>query len=150
MAGFTWKYNLGGGRPLIHTMVNDATETLTQGDYLSLVSGETKLFTTNDALMLGTFQGTHDPGDMVSGLMGTASIVSSTTRLKVIVNPDAVYEGADANDRAYGVSLDLGGSTGAMAIATSSNADIQVVEDKRQASDPTRFIAKPGEHVYHP
>ena len=149
MAGFTWKYNLSGGRPLIHTLLTGTAEVYTQGDMLSISSGLTEISATNDTTFLGTFQGAADPSDMTDGSSGVMT-TTSTTKIKAIVNSDAVYETADASDRLYAITLDGAGTTGARTVAATSNADFTVVEDKRQSSDPTRLMVTPGEHVFHP
>ena len=145
MAGFTWKYNLSGGRPLIQVLLPGTAEVYTQGDMLSVGSGLTEISATNDTTFLGTFQGALDPAHMsAAGVMTT----TSTTKIKALVNPDAVYETADASDRLFGVTLDVAGTTGAMTVGATSNADFTVVEDKRRAADPTRLMITHGEHVF--
>ena len=138
--GFEWKYNVGGGRPLILTLLMKDTETLTRGDMLNVESGEVDLCATGDAAIAGVFVGPENPDDAVDGKPGTVSGTDSTTLVKVIVNPDAVYE--DAND----TSARLAGATGAQTIAESSNTECVVVERKRQASDPTRVMICSSAH----
>ena len=136
--GFEYRYNLSGGRPLILTFLMKDTETLTRGDMLNIESGEVDLAVTSDAAIAGVFVGPEDPNDAVDGKPGTVSGTDSTTLVKVIVNPDAVY--ADANDtnaRLAGATLDISGATGAQTLAASSYTEFVVVERKRQASDET-------------
>lgn len=151
MAGFEWKYNLSGGRPLIHTLVAKDTETLTKGDLLNLESGEVDLAATADTAIIGALQGAEDPDKEVnsSGVKtpGVVYCTDSTTVLKVIVNPDAVYATADANARNVGATLDISGATGAQTVATSSNTEFTVVERKRTTSEDTRVIIM---HALHP
>lgn len=145
--GFEWKYNVGGGRPLILTLLMKDTETLTRGDMLNVESGEVDLCATGDAAIAGVFVGPENPDDAVDGKPGTVSGTDSTTLVKVIVNPDAVYE--DANDtsaRLAGATLDISGATGAQTLAASSNTEFVVVERKRQASDPTRVMICSSAH----
>ena len=126
--GFEWKYNVGGGRPLILTLLMKDTETLTRGDMLNVESGEVDLCATGDAAIAGVFVGPENPDDAVDGKPGTVSGTDSTTLVKVIVNPDAVYE--DANDtsaRLAGATLDISGATGAQTLAASSNTELVVV-----------------------
>ena len=90
--------------------------------------------------LAGIFLGPENPDDAVDGKPGTVSGTDSTTLVKVLVNPDAVY--GDANDtsaRLAGATLDISGSTGAQTVASSSNTEFVVVERKRQASDETRL-----------
>ena len=138
--GFEWRYNLSGGRPLILTFVMKDTETLTRGDMLNIESGEVDLAATADVAIAGIFVGPENPDDAVDGKPGTVSGTDSTTIVKCLVNPDAVY--ADANDtsaRAAGATLDISGATGAQTVAASSNTEFVVVERKRQSSDETRL-----------
>ena len=138
--GFEWRYNLSGGRPLILTFVMKDTETLTRGDMLNIESGEVDLAATADVAIAGIFVGPENPDDAVDGKPGTVSGTDSTTIVKCLVNPDAVY--ADANDtsaRAAGATLDISGATGAQTVAASSNTEFVVVERKRQSRDETRL-----------
>ena len=138
--GFEWRYNVGGGRPLILTFAMKDTETLTRNDMLNIESGEVDLAVTSDAAIAGIFVGPEDPNDAVDGKPGTVSGTDSTTIVKAIVNPDAVY--ADPNDtsaRLAGALLDISGATGAQTVAASSNTEFVVVERKRQSSDETRL-----------
>ena len=137
--GFEWRYNISGGRPLILTFLMKDTETLTRGDMLNIESGEVDLMVTTDLAAAGVFVGPENPDDATDGNPGKVSGTDSTTIVKVIVNPDAVY--ADPNDtsaRLPGALLDISGATGAQTLAAASNNEFVVVERKRQASDETR------------
>ena len=137
--GFEWRYNLSGGRPLILTFVMKDTETLTRGDMLNIESGEVDLAATADVAIAGIFVGPENPDDAVDGKPGTVSGTDSTTVVKCLVNPDAVYaDGNDTNARLAGATLDISGATGAQTVAASSNTEFVVVERKRQSSDETR------------
>ena len=145
--GFEWRYNVSGGRPLILTMAMKDTETLTRGDMLNVESGEVDLCATGDAAIAGVFVGPENPNDAVDGKPGTVSGTDSTTIVKVIVTPDAVY--ADANDtsaRLAGATLDISGATGAQTVAASSNTEFVVVERKRQSTDETRLMICSSAH----
>ena len=138
--GFEWRYNVSGGRPLILTFYMADTETFTRGDMMNVASGEVDLAATADVGLAGIFVGPENPDEAVDGKPGTVAGTDSTTIVKVIVNPDAVY--ADANDtstRLAGALLDISGATGAQTVAASSNTEFVVVERKRQASDETRL-----------
>ena len=137
--GFEWRYNISGGRPLILTFLMKDSETLTRGDMLNLESGEVDLMVTTDVAAVGIFVGPENPNDATDGSPGVLSGTDSTTIVKAIVNPDAVY--ADPNDtsaRLPGALLDISGTTGAQTIAAASNNEFVVVERKRQSSDETR------------
>ena len=145
--GYEWRYNISGGRPLILTFLMKDSETFTRGDVMNIESGEVDLAATGDAALAGIFVGPENPDDAVDGKPGTVSGTDSTTIVKVIVNPDAVY--ADANDtsaRLAGATLDISGSTGAQTMAASSNTEFVVVERKRQASDETRAMICTSAH----
>ena len=145
--GFEWRYNVSGGRALILTFLMKDSETLTRGDMLNIESGEVDLAVTSDAAIVGVFVGPEDPNDAVDGKPGTVSGTDSTTLVKAIVNPDAVY--ADANDtsaRLAGATLDISGTTGAQTLAASSNTEFVVVERKRQSSDETRVMICSSAH----
>ena len=138
--GFEWRYNLSGGRPLILTFLMKDTETLTRGDMLNIESGEVDLAATADVAIAGIFVGPENPDDAVDGKPGTVSGTDSTTVVKCLVNPDAVYaDGNDTNARLAGATLDISGATGAQTVAASSNTEFVVVERKRQSSDETRL-----------
>jgi len=138
--GFEWRYNLSGGRPLILTFLMKDTETLTRGDMLNIESGEVDLAATGDVALAGIFVGPENPDDAVDGKPGTVSGTDSTTVVKCLVNPDAVYaDGNDTNARLAGATLDISGATGAQTVAASSNTEFVVVERKRQSSDETRI-----------
>jgi hypothetical protein len=139
--GFEWRYNVSGGRPLILTFLMKDSETLTRGDMLNLESGEVDLMVTTDVAAVGIFVGPENPDDATDGQPGVVSGTDSTTVVKAIVNPDAVY--ADRNDtsaRLPGALLDISGATGAQTLASASNNEFVVVERKRQASDETRVM----------
>tara|TARA_R100001244_G_scaffold39810_1_gene36163 strand:+ start:129 stop:527 length:399 start_codon:yes stop_codon:yes gene_type:complete len=115
------------------------SETFTRGDMMNIESGEVDLMVTSDVAAAGVFVGPEDPNDAVDGKPGTVSGTDSTTIVKVIVNPDAIY--ADANDtnaRLAGALLDISGATGAQTLASASNNEFVVIERKRQSTDETR------------
>ena len=141
MAGFEWKYNLSGGRPLILSYFFKDTETLTKGDMCNLESGEIDLAVTTDTAFIGAFQGAEIPSEEKdsNGVLtpGVVAGTDSTTLGKVVANPDAVYSTPDSNARLAGATLDISGATGAQGVAASNNTEFVVVERKRQSSDPT-------------
>jgi hypothetical protein len=147
---FEWRYNISGGRPLLATFAVSATATLTKGDIVTLTSGEIALGATNDTTFAGLFVGPEDPTDATDGQPGVVAGVDSTTLVRVIINPDAVYGVDDNNARLAGVNLDIAGATGAMTVAAQSNSDLLVVERKRQNADETRVMIAPGEHFLNP
>lgn len=114
MAGFHYRYRLSGGAPTIQTLTFKDSETLTRGDLVNLESGEIDLAATGDL-------------DLVGVVLSTKAGTDSTTTIEVITDADAVYGVTDANARAIGATLDISGATGAQALASSSNKDVQVV-----------------------
>ncbi len=149
--GFEWRYNVSGGKPLVLTFLMKDSETLTLGDLLNLESGEVDLLATGDTAAVGLFVGPDDPDDAVDRKPGTVSGTDSTTVVRAIVNPDAVYADVDdTNARLAGALLDVSGATGAQAIASASNNEFVVVARKKQSSDetlvqftaPTHYLSK--------
>ncbi len=136
MAGFEWKYNVSGGRPLIHTIFAKNTETLTKGDIGNADTGEVDLAVTGDNDLIGIILGAFDPADELAGVITS---VDSTTRIKVQNNPDAVYAVTDANARNMGALLDITGATGAQGVTTASGNEFVVVETSL-ASELTRVM----------
>jgi len=134
--GFHFRYRLSGAPPTIQDLLFKDTETLTKGDLVNLETGEVDLAATNDTALLGA-------------VLETLSGTDSTTRIRVIVDRDAVYGVYDANARLAGATLDISGTTGAMTVATSSNADLTVVAEST-ASEETLVMITPGEHAFHP
>tara|TARA_Y100000310_G_C20493364_1_gene720333 strand:- start:333 stop:791 length:459 start_codon:yes stop_codon:yes gene_type:complete len=146
MAGFTFRYCLYGGRPLVLDFLMKDTETLTKGDLLNVESGEVDLAVTSDAALAGAFMGPKDPADATDGSPGVVAGTDSTTLVECIASPDAVYGVADANARLPGALLDIAGATGAQTLAASSNTEFVVVERKRQNADETRVMILPDSH----
>lgn len=145
---FRHVYNLSGGRPLILEFTAKDTETLTEGDLLNLETGEADLAATNDAALIGVLVGASDPDAYSATNRAQIAAVDSTTVLLAVANEDAVYSSADANARNAGVNLDLGGATGAQAIAAASNNDFLTIVTKA-ASEETLVKFAVGEHYLY-
>lgn len=135
--GFKFRYRLSGGPPTIQDLYCADSETLTKGDMATLEvgDGEIDLAATNDTTLLGA-------------ILESATGVDSTTQFKVITDPDAVYGVVDANARQIGDTLDISGTTGAMTVTSSTNADLTVVANS-SASQETLVMITPGEHAFH-
>lgn len=150
MAGFEWAYNLSGGRPLILTFRAADTETLTKGDIMNVESGEVDLAASADTGLAGALVGAFDPKDERDSngdpTPGVIAATDSVTRLKVIVNPDAVYAVDDDNASNAGASLDLTGATGAQGLAASGDNEFVVVATKEQSTDKTLVMIQPAVH----
>ena len=151
MAGFTWRYNLmGSGAAVTRTFYAKDTETLTKGDIMNVETGEVDLAVTGDTGLAGILLGAEDPEKEVnsSGVKTPGSVycTDSTTVLKVVVNPDAVYGVTDSNARQPGATLDISGATGAQTVAASANTEFVVVERKMQTTDETLVMITPTIH----
>lgn len=115
MAGFRWRYNLGGHpTPDVQVLKAKDTETLTEGDMLNLETGEVDLAAAGDTNLLGV-------------CLATYTAVDSTTDIRFIRNADAVYGVVDNNARVAGATLDITGATGAQGVTTSSGKEFVVV-----------------------
>ena len=149
-AGFTFAYMLNGGTPVIKDFYMKDTETLTRGDMVNIEVGEVDLAATNDTDLAGAVLGTVNPDDerdtSHNRTPGKWAGTDSTTRVRVIISPDAVYSITDANARNAGATLDIAGATGAMTLAASSSIDVVVVETKLQAADLTYVKIADSEH----
>lgn len=131
--GFRYRGRISGGAPTVQDLLFKDTETLTKGDMVNLESGEVDLGATGDTNFLG----------MV--LEVAVSGTDSTTRIKVIVDSDAIYGVYDANARLKGATLDIAGATGAQTIATSSNKEF-VVYAESTAAQETLVVFNVGKH----
>lgn len=132
MAGFTFAYRESGGMPTIVDLLFKDTETLTKGDLLNLETGEVDLLATADTAAVGV-------------ALETKAGTDSTTRLKCIIDEDAVYSVVDNNARLLGATLDVSGATGAQTVATSSNKNF-VVAAETSATEPTLVRWNVGKH----
>jgi hypothetical protein len=132
-AGFRYRGRVSKMPPTIQTLTIKDSETLTKGDLVTLESGEIDLAATDDSTILGV-------------VLNTAAGTDSTTTYEVIVDADAIYGVYDANARVKGATLDISGTTGAMTVTTSSNADVTVYAPS-SASDETLVMITHGEHA---
>ena len=132
-AGFRFRGRVSKMPPTIQTLTIKDTETLTKGDLVNLESGEIDLAATNDNALLGV-------------VLNTAAGTDSTTTYEVIVDADAIYGVYDASARVKGATLDISGTTGAMTVTTSSNADVTVYAPST-ADQETLVMITHGEHA---
>lgn len=132
MAGFAYAKRLCGGSPTIQALVFKDTETITKGDLVNLETGEVDLAATADTNLLGV-------------ALETVAGTDSTTKIRCIVDADAVYRVKDNNARLKGATLDLTGSTGAQGVTTSSNKEFVVVAAS-SATEPTLVRINVGKH----
>ena len=132
-AGFRFRGRVSKMPPTIQTLTIKDTETLTKGDLVNLESGEIDLAATNDNALLGV-------------VLNTAAGTDSTTTYEVIVDADAIYGVYDASARVKGATLDISGTTGAMTVTTSSNADVTVYAPST-ADEETLVMITHGEHA---
>ena len=150
MAGFEFRYMLNGGFPVYKEFYAKDTETLTVGDMMNIETGECDLGATGDTGFAGMLASAVDPDAQRNSshewTPGVITAVDSTTRLRVLISPDAVYSTTDANARNAGATLDISGATGAQGLAASSNTEFVVVETKLAAADPTFVIFAISSH----
>lgn len=132
-AGFRYRRRMNGGDPTIQDLLFKDTESLTKGDIVNIESGEVDLAVTTDTALLGVI--------MEVGVSGT----DSTTRIKVIVDGDALYGVYDANARLKGATLDITGASGAQTVAGSSNKEF-VVHGESTATEETLVRFNVGKH----
>ena len=132
-AGFRFRGRVSKMPPTIQTLTIKDTETLTKGDLVTLESGEIDLAATDDSTILGV-------------VLNTAAGTDSTTTYEVIVDADAIYGVYDASARVKGATLDISGTTGAMTVTTSSNADVTVYAPS-SADQETLVMITHGEHA---
>lgn len=137
MAGFEFRYRLSGGPPTIQDVVS-GTATWKKGDMALLgVANTAILGVTGSATFLGVVEADY------SGL------TAGTSKVQVIVDPDAVYACTDANARNIGASLDIAGASGAQSLASSSNKEFVVVATKAAAADKTLVKFNIGKHLHN-
>lgn len=132
--GFRYRGRISGGPPTVQDLLFKDTETLNKGDMVNLESGEVDLAATGDTALLGVI------------LEVAVSGTDSTTRIKVIVDADAIYGVYDANARLKGATLDVSGTTGAMTVAASTNKEF-VVFAESTSSEETLVRFNVGKHV---
>ena len=134
--GFHFRYRLSGGPPTIQDILAADTATYYKGDLVNLETGELDPAATDDSALLGA-------------VVETISATDSTTYVRVITDPDAVYGVYDANARLVGATLDLSGSAGAYTVGASSNVDLMVVASS-SATEETLVMIAHGEHALLP
>lgn len=130
--GFRFRGRKCGAHPHIQDLTFKDTETISKGDIVNLESGEVDLGATGDTNLLGV-------------AVETVSGTDSTTKIKCIVDEDAIYGVYDPNARVKGATLDLSGATGAQTIAASSNKEFVVYMDSA-ADEETLVVFNTGKH----
>ena len=129
---FTWVYNMSGGRPLLLDFFTKDTETLHEGDFLNLESGEVDLAATADTALVGVLAAAKLPETYTrtaGASFGQIDAVDSTTEVKAVVNIDAVYTDKRwATAVLAGAQLDIAGATGAQILATGSNNEFMAIK----------------------
>ncbi len=133
--GFRYRGRMYGDseNPTIQDLLFADTEVLTKGDLVNLATGEVDLAATGDTNLLGVV--------MEVAISG----VDSTTRIRVIVDGDALYGVYDANARLKGATLDVAGATGAQTVAGTSNKEF-VVYGESSATEETVVRFNVGKH----
>lgn len=133
--GFRFRGRKSGGLPTFQNILaKDTDAAITRGDMVNLESGEFDLGATGDTNFLGVV---HE---------NTKATTDSTTRVRIIVDSDAIYGVYDAVARVKGDTLDLSGATGAQTVAASSNKEFVVFADS-PATEETLVCFNTGKHV---
>lgn len=132
---FVFAFRESGGAPTIVDLLFKDTETLTKGDLVNLETGEVDLLAAADANALGV-------------VLETKAGTDSTTRIKVMIDEDAVYSVTDNNARLLGATLDISGATGAQTVTTSSGKEF-VCARESSATEPTLVRFNTGKHVFN-
>lgn len=149
---FTLVYTLSGGRPLVLDFTAKDTETLHEGDFLMLDTGEADLATTNFTRGIGVLVSAKDPNSYVrtaGATFGSISAVDSTTVLEAVANHDAVYtDGVTGTAHLAGVGLDIAGATAAQVFAAIANTDFMTIKSTTSGENPLAVIAT-GEHYIY-
>lgn len=145
-------YNLSGGRPLILEITAKDTESLHEGDMLNVETGEADLAATNDTAFMGVLVSASDPASytrIAGATYGTINAVDSTTVLKAVANPDAVYtDRVTGTARLAGVQLDIAGATAAQVLATDSNHDFNVIKSVTSSEEPLVIFVQAETYLY--
>jgi hypothetical protein len=135
--GFRYRGRKCGKPPTIQSFVAKDAETLSKGDLLNLESGEVDLAATGDAAILGICLETK----VCDGVATTG------TRVKCIVDEDAIYGIYDANARLKGALLRMSGTTGSMTQQAASGTDDLRVWAESTATEETLVCIAHGKHV---
>lgn len=133
--GFRYRGRMSGGEPTIQDLLMKDTETLTKGDMVALDTGEVDLLDVAHTAGLGV-------------VLETVAGTDSTTRVRVIVDADAIYGVYDANARLKGATLDISGTTGAQTVTTSSSKNF-VVYAESTAAEETLVVFNIGKHAFN-
>jgi hypothetical protein len=127
MAGFIPRYRLSGSAFTKQDFTIGAPVAI--GDLVKLSSGKVVPATTDGGSIVGAVLG---PSDYDTSM---ASLTNDVSKVQVVTDADAVYGVADASARVNGATLDVAGTTGAMTIAASDHAELQVVADSTAAEE---------------
>ncbi len=136
-AGFRYRGRRCGAPPTIQDYVATSAATYTKGDMLSANSGEVEIAATDAAVpFLGVCLET----------VAATGVATTGTKVKCIVDEDAIYGVYDANARLKGAFLDVSGTTGAMTVASDTNHDF-IVYAPSSATEETLVCFNHGVHV---
>jgi len=116
MAGFRFKYMLGGGVVYLTSFTAASGASISKGDLCKVTSGEAELAASGDSTVFGAAA-----NDAVAG---------ETVKL---YPPDSVYSCADASARNCGDVLDVNATSDG--VTTKSNDDLIVVRNSASSED---------------
>ena len=135
--GFRYRGRRCGAPPTIMDFVATSAATYTKGDMLSENTGEVEIAATDAAV---PFLG------MCLETVAATGVATTGTKVKVIVDEDAIYGVYDATARLKGAFVDVAGTTGVMTIAADTNHDFQVYAPSA-ADEETLLCFNHGVHT---
>lgn len=132
--GFAYTYSVNRTAPLVQDFVSGATA-LAVGDLVKVdpTTGRVTVATTAGSDIVGSVVAPSDPAGSL------ATLVIGTSKVRVHIDPLAVYSVPDPNARVAGQKLDIAGATGAMGLAVDSNHDVMVLNDS-PVGEPTLVV----------
>lgn len=132
--GFQFAFRTCGQPPTVQEVIS-ADAALAKGDLVNLETGKADLAVTNDAALMGAV------------VVSQSGMDTTSDKIEVITDEDAVYSVYDANARVKGARLDITGGTGAQGVGASTNADLIVYEDST-ADELTHVMISQANHWY--
>ena len=116
MAGFVFKYMLGGGVVYLTSFTVKTGASISKGDLCKITSGEAELAASADTTIYGVAANDADAGETVK-----------------LYPPDSVYGIVDTNARSCGDALDINATSDG--VTTKTNDDFIVVRNSASNED---------------
>lgn len=139
--GFEFRFRECGKPPTVLDILSAISTAMSKGDMVEIgatTAGRVDTAIHSDTTIIGVVQESITAANMTAG----------TTRIRVIVDEDAVYGVTDANARLVGATLDISGATSVMTVGASSSATLVVVRESG-ATEETLVRIHPTHHIYH-